>query len=264
MTLQPITIWRRLTQIAFFVVTGQWLAIGWLRCPFGVPFYSCMSCSLTDCPGRYLQPFFIGLIAVSGLVFGRAFCGWACPMGLLEEALGRLPKPRWSKGLRFAKVDRILKWLKYAALVAVIVLIARLNYTPHRPYEYVVRSPSVFNLGAIGVAWQMEGGTYKATAIIFAVALVGALVVSRFWCRYLCPLGALLSVFNWFSIVVLRRDLSSCTNCGRYPRDCVHYTVPGTPDCVICGECVQGCPEGAIAVRGRIGRRPAQEGVASG
>ena len=70
--MQPITIWRRISQVAFFVLTGEWLAVGWLRCPYGAPFVSCASCPLGDCPGRWLQPWFIGIAALSGLLAGRA------------------------------------------------------------------------------------------------------------------------------------------------------------------------------------------------
>ena len=252
--MQPITIWRRISQFAFFVLTGEWLAVGWLRCPFGVPFVSCSSCSLTDCPGRYLLiPWFLVGIAASAIVFGRAFCGWVCPMGLVEDALGKLRKWRATIGERFARIDRVLKWLKYPGLVVVIYLIFHLNYQEARAYEYVTRTPSVFNLETISVAWGIDGGAYKSRLVLLGIALVGALIVTRLWCRYLCPFGALLSLFNYFSLLALRRDEGQCSDCGKYPRECPQHTVPQTPDCIVCGECAQGCPRGAVTfgVRGR-------------
>jgi len=262
--MQPITIWRRLSQVAFFVFTGEWLAIGWLRCPYGVPFVSCTSCPLTDCPGRYLQLPFIGLIGLSALLSGRVFCGWACPMGLVQDALGRIRKPKGSMGPRFGRVDKYLKYLKYVALAAVIVLIFIHNEQWARPYDYVTRSPSVFNIGAIQVAWAMGGGTYKVRFVILMVALVGALFISRFWCRYLCPLGALISLFNKFSLLTIRRAWDWCRDCGKYPRECIQYTVPRTTDCVMCGECVQGCPAKALSfgLRGKAPKRAEVEGEA--
>ena len=245
--------------MAFFVFTGEWLAVGWLRCPFGVPFVSCHSCVLTDCPGRYLLTPFLIIMGVVGVLFGRAFCGWGCPMGLVEDVLGKLPKPGNRFKASFAKVDRALKWLKWPALVLVVWAVFAYNYpADHRPYEYMTRSPSVFNIQAIGVAWGLGGGPYKIHFGILVVALAGALLISRFWCRYLCPLGTLQAVFNKFSIFRLRKDKLACTDCGKYPRECLQYTVPGTTDCVMCGDCAQGCASKSITFGPRYSiRQPA-------
>jgi len=251
---QPIRIWRRIVQVAFFVVSGEWLVIGWLRCPYGVPFVSCTSCPLTDCPGRYLQVPFIGLIILSALLTGRTFCGWACPMGLVEDAIGRLRKPRSTSGSRFASADKYLKYLKYVSLVVTVALVFIYNEQWARAYEYVTRTPSVFNVDAVKVAVGFGGGAYKLRFAVLAVALLGALVVSRLWCRYLCPLGALISLFNKFSLLTIRRAKDWCSDCGKYPRECIQYTVPGTTDCVMCGECVQGCPVKALSFGLRGGK----------
>ncbi len=256
--MQRITIWRRLTQIGFFVVTAEWLAIGWLRCPFSVPFVSCASCPLTDCPGRWLLTPFLFIIGLGAVLFGRAFCGWSCPMGLVEDALAKLPKWEWTRGLRFGRADRVLKWLKYPFLALIVAIVLGSNYQTARPYEYVVRTPSVFNLEAIGVAWRLGGGAYQVRTALLIVALVGALVVSRMWCRYLCPLGALLSLFNKFSLFKVHKDENLCRNCAKYPRECVQFTEPGTTDCVVCGDCIQGCPAGAIDLRWRGSKRKPQ------
>jgi len=256
---QPITIWRRLSQVAFLGLAGTWLAFGWLRCPFGVPFVSCQSCPATDCPGRYLQPWFIGLIALSAIFSGRVFCGWVCPMGLVQDALGRLPKPTVTTAPRFARLDKYLKYLKYVALVVIVILIFQHNLQSARPYEYVTRSPSIFNLNAIQVAWAMGGGAYRWRLAVLVIGLVGGVLVFRCFCRYMCPLGALLAIFNKLSILTIRRNESQCSECGKYPRECPQYTVPGTTDCVMCGECVQGCPHQALSF-GRRGRTSATAG----
>ena len=258
--MQRITVFRRLSQIAFFALTAEWLAIGWLRCPFGVPFVRCASCPLPDCPGRWLLWPFVGLIAVSSLLLGRGFCGWACPMGLVEDALGKTPKPKATVSARFIRYDRWLKPLKYVALAAVLVLIWRLNYPDERAYAYVVRTPSVLNWEATWVATQLGRSDYLVRDAILVIVLVLTLLVARTWCRYLCPLGAILGLFNKFSLLALRRDMTRCTSCDKYPRECLQYTVPGTTDCIICGDCIQGCPSRAVSfgLRGTE-RRAAQE-----
>ncbi len=252
--MQRITIWRRLSQVGFFFLTGQWLAIGWLRCPYGVPFVSCQSCPLTDCPGRYLQLPVLGLAALSGLGFGRAFCGWVCPLGFLMEVLGKVPKLRATVSKRFTKLDRWLKPLKYVVLAITIYLIFTLNVTTVRPYDYVVRSPSVFNLQAVSIAQSLGVKAFGVRMWILIGVLAVGLVITRVWCRYLCPLGALLGLFNKFSLFKIVRDPEGLPRCGKYPRDCMQHTMPGTTDCVMCGECIQACPRKILGLRFRYAR----------
>jgi len=135
-----ITIFRRLSQTVFFGITGTWLTVGALRCPFGVPFVSCQSCPLTDCPGRYLQLPFLGLAGLSGLLLGRVFCGWACPVGFLVDIAGKVPKLRATVSRRFLALDRYLKPLKWVALAVTVYLVFALDLTAARPYPYVVRT----------------------------------------------------------------------------------------------------------------------------
>lgn len=262
--MERITLIRRASQVAFLLLTGEWLTIGWLRCPYGVPFVSCMSCPLRSCPGTWLQPYLLALIGVSSLVIGRAFCGWACPMGLIEEVLGRISRPRLERLKGFARADRWMKWLKWPALAAVVYLVFAVNYPPGRGHPYVVRAASAFNLDAVTIAWTMGVRAYWVRAAVLAGALVGALVLMRAWCRYCCPFGALLGLFNKISFIKLWRDEAPCENCGKYPRECVQHTVPGTTDCIICGDCISGCSCSAIRLRSRGFEMNAQPGFAEG
>ena len=156
--MQPITIPRRLAQTAFFLLTGQWLLVGFLRCPFGVPFVCCTFCPLQDCTGTFLQVPFLGLILLSGILLGRAFCGWACPLGYLEDALGRLPKPRIERRRWFSAVEPWLRGLKYVALATVVWLVLRTNFPAERAHPYVVRSPSFLNWESVVVAGNTING----------------------------------------------------------------------------------------------------------
>ena len=257
--MQRITIWRRISQVAFFLFTGEWLAIGWLRCPFGVPFVNCLSCPLTDCPGRSLMAPFLVLIGLSSLLIGRGFCGWACPMGLVEDALSKLPKPRWTARPWFAHVDRLLKPLKYVFLAVAVFLVIRLNYPPERAHAYVVRNPSVFDVEAIRVAWSLGAHAYQVRALNLVAALLLTLLITRAWCRYFCPFGALFSLFNKVCLLALVRRQVRCAEGGKYPRECLQHTVPGTTDCVVCGDCIQGCPHGDIGFALRRTKKKAAE-----
>jgi polyferredoxin len=221
-----------------------------------VPFVSCTSCPLTDCPGRYLQLPIIGGILLSALLGGRLFCGWACPMGFVEDVLGKLPRLRAFASRAFTAVDRWLKLLRYPALALVVYLVFWLHHVPGRPYAYVVRSPSVFNMDAVDTAVALGAAHYGLRLWVLGAVLVLSLLVTRSWCRYLCPLGTMVGVFNKFSLFAIRRQREDLPRCGKYPRDCVQHTMPGTTDCIMCGECVEGCPRHVLGWGSRV-KRPA-------
>ena len=233
---------RQAVQLGALAVTGEWLFIGALRCPYGVPFMSCTHCPMRVCPGTWLQPWAIGFIAISSVLAGRVFCGWACPMGAVQDLLGRIPKLRALKRPRFGRADRWLKGLKYVVLAVTILGF----YTLNQRFAVPVRAHADWSLDAVRVSW-LTYDTYSRFRVVVILAGVAlAVVLSRAWCRYLCPLGALLTIGNRLSLFGLRRRQEKCSKCGKYPRECRTYTTPGTADCVLCGDCVEGCPNGAI------------------
>ena len=238
---------RQVFQLGALVVTGEWLWVGTLRCPYGVPFVSCSHCPMRVCPGTWLQPWVIGFIAVSSLLAGRVFCGWACPMGTLQDLLGRIPKLRAVRRPRFGRADRWLKGLKYVMLVVTVVAFYALN----ERFAIPVRGHSNWSFDAVRVAWLTYDTESRIRVLVLVAGVVGALALTRFWCRYLCPLGALLAIGNRISWFRLGRDLARCVDCGKYPRACRTYTTPGTADCVLCGDCIEGCPSGAIGFKPR-------------
>ncbi len=257
--MQPIVLWRRLVQTALFVLTGQWLYMGWVRCPFAVPFVSCGSCPLRDCWGTWLQNWFVWALAAVALLLGRAFCAWGCPMGLVEDALAALPRPRalcrWAASSRVARLgrglDACLKPLKWLSLAAVVWFVFHLDMGAERAYPYVVRSASTYAMEPARIALGLGSSHYAIRLWVLAAALVLGLVVTRGWCRYLCPLGALLGLTNRVSVFGMHRDMAKCTDCGRYPRECPQGTTPGRTDCTVCAECVQGCGRDAITLAPR-------------
>lgn len=249
---------RQVVQLGALVVTGEWLFIGALRCPYGVPFMSCTHCPIRVCPGTWLQPWVIGIIAVSALAAGRVFCGWACPMGAVQDLLGRIPKLRAVRLPRSGRADRVLKALKYVMLVVAVVGFYALN----KRFAIPVRGHGDWSLDAVRVSWLTYDTFSQVRVLLIVGGVVFALAVTRAWCRYLCPLGALLTLGNRISLFRLRRDKVLCSGCNKYPRECRTCATPGTVDCVLCGDCIEGCPRSAIAFvvgRGGQGQAPASE-----
>jgi polyferredoxin len=248
-----IAAWRRAVQALAFLVTGQWLLMGFLRCPFGVPFVACASCPLGDCSGQFLFLPFLVIAFGGALLAGRVFCGWVCPLGFLQDAIGmvrrRRPKMAGERRGRLRMVSRFL------ALGVCVWLVFRYNFPVERAHAYVVRSTSVWDWQAVSTAWALGLVRYPIRAVLLLLALAGALLLPRLWCRWLCPLGALLSLGNRFAPLRLRLNKEACTSCMACRRTCHVDTMPGTTDCVSCGECVPVCPEDAVAAgRSRTGR----------
>jgi len=242
---------RQVVQLSALALTGEWFWVGALRCPYGIPFMSCGSCPMRVCPGTWLQTRVIGFLVVSGIVAGRVLCGWACPMGTIQDLLGRVPKWRALTRPRFGRVDRWLKGLKYLMLAVTVAAF----YLVNERFAVPVRGHSNWSLDAVRVAWLTYDTASRVRVVILVTGVVLALGLTRVWCRYLCPLGALLVIGNRISLFRLRRNPSLCANCGKYPREGRTYTTPGTADCVICGDCIEGCARGAIGFRTALSAR---------
>lgn len=189
-------------------------------------------------------------VLVATLLVGNAFCGWICPFGAVQDALtwvrGRLHLPALSvpRGL-----DRVLRWGRFVVLAVILYLsytTAALWFADYDPY-----------VALFGLHWLFEpdNPTIWVSLSILAVVLAASLLVERAWCRYLCPLGGVLSVLSRFSLIRIRRTPTTCTDCSLCDTACPVGIEPSkaapmvSPDCIGCMDCVTTCPvRGALAV----------------
>ncbi|MBK7720853.1 MAG: 4Fe-4S binding protein [Austwickia sp.] len=204
-------------------------------------------------------------VAVSVLVAGNAFCGWICPFGSLQDLItglrAKLGVRAWSPS---PAVDRVLRAGRYVVLLAVVVasaVTASLIFAHYDPYV------TLFSLHWL---FEPDLATMWPALVILTVVLIGSVLVDRFWCRYLCPAGAVFAVLGHLSFLRIRRTASACTDCRLCNTPCpVGIDVAGTPsavstDCIGCLECVANCTfGGALEVSGptwvgSIGRRTSE------
>ena len=198
----------------------------------------------------------LGAVLVLTLAFGRVFCGWICPLGALGEGMAALGRRLGIRPLRVPpEVDRPLRWLKGAVLVGITLWAWRTGTLAWRDFDPWV---AWMHLSA---GW--EGVTERpwAYGILVGAVLLASLKVERFWCRYLCPLGALLVPFQRLAWWKVARTPGRCIRCGACDRACPVGLEPlGTErvlsgECLACGRCVCACPApGALAFTGVQGR----------
>lgn len=182
----------------------------------------------------------LGLVVA--VFFGPLFCGYVCPLGSYQEWIGKLGRKLFPKRygkLVPKKLDRVLRYLRYAVLVLVVVQTARagkLLFQDVDPYY------ALFNFMTGEVAWTAIG--------VLLLVTVLSLFVERPWCKYLCPYGALLGLFNKIRIFPVRRKASTCIHCKKCDHACpmqIEVSTSGAvrdTQCISCYQCVSGkaCP----------------------
>jgi polyferredoxin len=186
------------------------------------------------------------LIILGTAVFlKKGFCSWVCPFGLLSEYLAKLHDflfgrryhlPRW--------LDYPLRSLKYLLLlffvwaIFVQMSVMDLHYFIYSPYNRVA------DIKMLKFFANMSSTTFWTLVILVLLSIL----LPPFWCRYLCPYGALLGVVSWISPFKVRRNEETCTGCEKCTKACPSF-IPvhrvGTvrsDECHSCFQCIDACP----------------------
>lgn len=235
-----------------------------------VPGLNCYSCpgALGSCPIGSLQAvigswkfkfsFYVaGFLMFVGALVGRFVCGWLCPFGLIQDVLHKIPFP---KKIRTFRGDKLLRKLKYVILAVFVILMPLFLVD-------IIGQGSPYFCKFICPAGTLEGGLplvvlnksmrsavgwlYAWKNILLAVTIFLSILIYRPFCKYICPLGAIYSVFNPISVFKYRVDNSKCTHCGICTKACqmqLHPSeTPNHPECIRCGQCKKSCPTGALS-----------------
>ncbi len=206
-----------------------------------------------------------GVVLLIGVAFPRWFCGYVCPLGTLidvfDGGLGRrvrrwrVTRRGWWVHLRFYVLAGVL-----AAAVAGVLLsgfVAALAVAT-RGLVYIAAPVQAGLLRGWESVPGLNAGQYVSIALFVAVFGLG-LLRPRFWCAYVCPSGALLSVAGMAGVT--RRTVDGhCTQCGRCRRVCSFDAIAEdystrVSSCTTCGNCQRACPQGSIRFVGRWRKR---------
>jgi len=242
--------WRVLVQAAFLLVWLDPLALR-MHNVCGVVFH-CYSCPLATfaCPvgvlanfsALHLVPFLaIGTLVICGAAVGAFVCGWACPFGLLQDLIGRVPVPK-------AALPNWTSYSRYAVLVGLVLVVPYL-YSESHPLFICRLCPAgalegaVPNMARTWIAGEQVTWPSALKLGILTLVLVAAFVKWRPWCSLLCPLGAIFGLFNRGSLLVLRMRVDRCRGCGQCHRMCRYGVLPdknlNNARCIRCLECTR-------------------------
>jgi len=214
------------------------------------------------------------VVLIPTVLLGRFFCGWICPFGSLHHFVGWLFNRRTAKQSIDANRYRPLYAFKYYLLVALLAaaMFGSLQIGLLDPLCLLHRSVTtavapVWDMGVAGFegllgtdlsSWRFRRdpavhqlGWIIGFLLVFLVAM--NIAIPRFFCRALCPLGALLGVFSRFSWWRIERDPAACTNCNLCVASCEGACDPHTKlrksECLVCFNCIEDCRHGALAFR---------------
>lgn len=180
-------------------------------------------------PAAGLTGAFLLAVGVPVLVifFGNIYCGYMCPFGAAQELLGYVV-PASLKPTAPAEQMRQARFVKYAVL---FVLMAIFFLARNRTTLAADPLIEIFNLRFLVHRWR------SVMAVIAIAALVGSVFYTRFWCRYLCPAGAFLSLLN--NLVALKRYLPP----KRFGKCEFGLTAKDKMDCIYCDRCRHTAPD---------------------
>lgn len=309
---------RKLYQ-TFSLVMFNLGALGIVAKHLIAPGLHCYACpwATAGCPIGLLQnwivmgqvPYYLfGSFLAIFAVVGRAFCGWACPFGYLHDVVDKISIANYTRrdtehALRGlfrlftrrgpaeeqkkrgrAPVDS-LGYLTYATRTTVFIL---LLYTAWQYGTTWFCKLCPAGLIEAALPYRLSHNVapdplFIWRVVIFSAMIIIAIVVSRFWCRYFCPLGHLAGHFNYVSVVNLSLDATRCTSCGLCKKACPMELNPEAflreeaeapslvksvacsikkerTNCILCGECVEACKRNTGALVFTFGAAPLKVG----
>lgn len=186
---------------------------------------------------------FIAIVGI-GLLFKKAFCSWMCPIGTLSESLWMLGEKLFGRNITVPRwLDYPLRSLKYLILFYFLWAIFGMSVQVLEAFLY---SPYARVSDIKMYLFFADISNFALTVIL--ILIIGSVVIKNFWCRFLCPYGALLGALSWLSPVKITRNKSTCIDCELCTIACpsnvkVHkVNKVHSDECMACMSCVQACP----------------------
>jgi acyl-phosphate glycerol 3-phosphate acyltransferase len=188
--------------------------------------------------------FLLVVFLLASLLLKKSFCGWLCPVGTVSETLWKFGRRILGRSLRVPGwLDYALRSLKYVLLAFFGLIIGTMS----------AQALAGFMDSSYGIIADVKMLDFFRELSLTGILILAALVllsvlIENFWCRYLCPYGALMGLVSLLSPTKIRRDQEACIDCGKCSRACPsHLPVDQlvqirSVECTACMACVASCP----------------------
>ena len=247
--------WARRTVQAFLV--GLVVYLGWNHqygsgepidsyCPFGAveSLWTTITTGGQFIPLVYPSNFILmGILVMMTLIAGGIFCGWICPLGTIQDWIYALRKKLIKRPVIIPHtVDRYLRLLKYLVLFLILyksATLVKMWFAEFDPYKQLLH-------------FKIES---SIAYLVIGLFIVTSLLIERFWCRYLCPLGAIVAPLSKLGLLKVRKS-DGCTSCNLCMKNCgMGLQEIGQLGCNNCMDCITDCPSASKAIEVRFGPR---------
>ena len=228
---------------------------------FCLPGLNCYSCPAAafSCPLGALQTilgsqrfnfsFYVtGFMLLIGLILGRAVCGYLCPFGLFQEILHKIKSTKYN-------LWQPLIHVKYIMLGVFVLMLPLITNSGKSTFCEYICPAGTLEAAIPMILTHSEfrsviGYLFTLKIIILLSVIVGCIFIYRFFCKLICPLGAIYGLMNKFSFYQLNVDKELCIRCKKCQHTCkmnIDPTIEGNSiECIRCGDCQKVCPKAAI------------------
>ena len=224
----------------------------------------------------------LGIFLMVVLIFGRSLCGWACPIGFTQDIMDRIrnrlkinpvePSKRRHERLTVIRFGVLFFVTLIALSIGVSLIVDETAGEVYRDQWPAMAQTAPICVGCpvpviryfvVDIVQNQKPNLADPTSFlqifVFSLFIIGAFATPRFWCRYLCPVGAMSSCFNKVSFMSLSKEKTKCTNCDVCVNVCPTKVQSikekersqkiGDTGCIYCLKCVEACPEKALSFK---------------
>lgn len=188
------------------------------------------------------------------IIVGRFFCGWMCAYGAFGDFVYKISHKIFKIDFKINEdTDKVLKYFKYVVLVFLIFVVCTFKidaFSTFSPWDA---------FGVIASVGKVPDFSYAAANltvgfILFILITIASVFVERFFCRYLCPLGAVFVIISKLRIVKVKKERTKCGKCRICTNNCAmgiplyKYDVVKSGECINCMQCVTSCPRSNVTL----------------